>query len=183
MGRGGVPKATPPPPRPARAVVAPQWCGPASCSGGHSVAWPPAVSACFRGCGVERSGRRGSGCRRSWAGRLSAASAVRALGAGAGSRAGSLRVSTGALTESAAPTLALPGAAFPLALTSRGGLRVVVFTAEGARRALPPRAEPRCQRARAAISAPPPSAKPLFPSEAQFPHLYNGPQEKAKLLR
>ena len=30
--------ATPPPPRPARAVVAPQWCGPASCSDVSSAA-------------------------------------------------------------------------------------------------------------------------------------------------
>lgn len=61
-----------------------------------------------------------------------AASAARALGARAGSGAGSLRVSTDARAESAASTPVLPGAAFALELTSRGALRVVVSTAQGA---------------------------------------------------
>lgn len=128
-----------------------------------------------RACEVRAPGFRvpGSGARR-----LLAASAALTLGARAGSRAGSLRVSADARAGSAASSLVLPGAAFPLELTSRGALRVVVSAAQSARRTPRPRAESWRQRARAPVSAPPSSAKPLFLSETQFPRLYNGPQEE-----
>lgn len=52
-----MPTATPLPPRSRRMVVAPQWCGPAFCSGAGTgagtAAGPPVVSACGHRRGVS----------------------------------------------------------------------------------------------------------------------------------